>query len=188
MAESTPESTPTSLQRLLVSGYDDLKTRLKHRLGSESLASEILHETYLRLHRLGSIGPVQSPKAYLLRIALNVAATGRKADHRRLTRSEVEVLRHGSDHAADPAQIAEARSDIEALQRALNELPARRRAILLASRIEEAPHQDIARRFGISTRMVEKELKLALVHCGERLDRKVVQRFGPRPPERAREP
>jgi RNA polymerase sigma-70 factor (ECF subfamily) len=182
------ESTSTSLQRLLVSRYDDLKARLKHRLGSESLASEILHETYLRLHRLGPAGAVQSPRAYLLRVALNLAATGRKADKRHLTRSEVEMLRHRPDHAANPAQIAEARSEIEALQRAMNELPERRRAILLASRIEEASHQEIARRFGISTRMVEKELKLALVHCGERLDRKVVQRFGPRPPERAREP
>jgi RNA polymerase sigma factor (sigma-70 family) len=183
-----PEVTPTSLQRLLVSGYDDLKTRLKHRLGSETLASEILHETYLRLQRLGATGPVQSPKAYLLRVALNVAASGRRADHRRLTRSEVEILLHRPDDAADPAQITEARSEIEALQRALNELPARRRAILLASRIEETSHQDIARRFGISTRMVEKELKLALVHCAARLDRKLVQRFGPRPPESAGEP
>jgi len=182
------EVTPTSLQRLLVSGYDDLKTRLKHRLGSETLASEILHETYLRLHRLGAAGPVESPKAYLLRVALNVAASGRRADNRRLTRSEVEVLLHRPDHAVDPGQIAEGRSEIEALQRALNELPARRRAILLASRIEETSHQDIARRFGISTRMVEKELKLALVHCAERLDRKLVQRFGPRPPETTGEP
>jgi RNA polymerase sigma factor (sigma-70 family) len=176
------ESGPTPLQRLLVSGYDDLKARLRHRLGSEALASEILHETYLRLHRLNAAEPVQSPKAYLLRIALNLAATGRKADHRRLTRSEVEVLCYGSAYAADPAEIAEARSEIEALQRAVNDLPARRRAILIASRIEEASHHDIARRFRISTRTVEKELKLALIHCGERLDRKVVQRFGPRPP------
>jgi RNA polymerase sigma factor (sigma-70 family) len=177
------EITPTPLQQLLVSGYDDLKMRLKHRLGSEALASEILHETYLRLSRLGAAGPVQSPKAYLLRVALNVAATGRKADNRRLTQSEVEVLRYGSDHSVDPARIAEGRSELEALQRALNELSARQRAILLASRIEEVSHQEIALRFGISTRMVEKELKLALVHCAERLDRKVVQRFGPRPPE-----
>jgi RNA polymerase sigma-70 factor (ECF subfamily) len=175
------EITPTLLQQLLVSGYDELKTRLRHRLGSETLASEILHETYLRLSRLGAAGPVQSPKAYLLRVALNVAATGRMADNRRLSHSEVELLRHG--HTADPSQIAEGRSDIKALQRALNELPARRRAILLASRVEEISHQDIARRFAISTRMVEKELKLALEYCAERLDRKVVRRFGPRPPE-----
>jgi RNA polymerase sigma-70 factor (ECF subfamily) len=183
--EAMAVTTPTVLQQLLVSGYEDLKLRLKRRFGSEAFASEILHETYLRLDRLDTASPVQSPKAYLLRIALNVATDRHKADNRRLTRSEIEVLRQSAEHAADPARIAEGRSEIQALRRALGELPARRRAILLASRIEETPHQDIATRFGISTRMVEKELKRALAHCGERLDRKVVQRFGPRPPEKS---
>jgi RNA polymerase sigma-70 factor (ECF subfamily) len=175
-------TTPTFLQQLLVSGYDDLKKRLRRRLGSEAFASEILHETYLRLDRLNSAAPLQSPKAYLLRVALNVAADRRKHDNRKLTPSEIELLRHSADHMVDPAQIVEGRFEIEALCRALDDLPERRRAILLASRIEEAPHEEIAERLGISIRTVEKELKRALVHCGERLDRNVVQRFGPRPP------
>ncbi len=175
----------TFLQRLLINRYDDLKARLKHRLGSEAFASEILHETYLRLGRLDVAAPLQSPKAYLLRVALNVAADRRKADSRRLTPSEIELLRNGADHAASPAEIVEGRFEIEALCRALDELPERQRAILLASRIDETPHLEIAERFGISTRMVEKELKRALVHCGERLDRNVVQRFGPRAPEKS---
>ncbi|HBO0460127.1 TPA: RNA polymerase sigma factor VreI, partial [Pseudomonas aeruginosa] len=62
---------------------------------------------------------------------------------------------------------------------ALCELPARRRQILIASRLEETPHAEISRRFGISTRTVEKELKAALWFCAERLERKVIQRFGP---------
>jgi FlaA1/EpsC-like NDP-sugar epimerase len=49
--------------------------------------------------------------------------------------------------------------------------------------LPETPHQEIATRFGISTRMVEKELKRALEHCGQRLERKIVRRFGPRPEE-----
>jgi RNA polymerase sigma-70 factor (ECF subfamily) len=59
------------------------------------------------------------------------------------------------------------------------ELTPRQRAILVAARVEETPQADIARHFGISTRMVGKELRKALEHCGRRLDRKVTQRFGP---------
>lgn len=33
------QTTPTLLQQLLVSGYDDLKMRLRRRLGSEAFAS-----------------------------------------------------------------------------------------------------------------------------------------------------
>jgi RNA polymerase sigma-70 factor (ECF subfamily) len=38
---------------------------------------------------------------------------------------------------------------------------------------------DIAEQLGISQRLVEKELKLALMLCGARLNRDIVQRFGP---------
>jgi hypothetical protein len=31
--------------------------------------------------------------------------------------------------------------------------------------------------------MVERELKAALIHCGRRLGKNVVQRFGPKSPE-----
>ena len=56
----------------------------------------------------------------------------------------------------------------------------RRRDILLASRLEGISLRDIAGRHGISQRMVEIELKYALMHCGRRMGRKIVQRFGPR--------
>jgi RNA polymerase sigma-70 factor (ECF subfamily) len=69
--------------------------------------------------------------------------------------------------------------EIQSLVKALYELPARRRKILIAARLEEAPHLEISQRFGISTRMVEKEIKAALGHCAKRLERKVIQRFGP---------
>jgi RNA polymerase sigma-70 factor (ECF subfamily) len=65
----------------------------------------------------------------------------------------------------------------------LEELTPRRRMILLASRVEEVTLQEIANRLGISQRLVEIELKHALDHCAERLQRQVVRRFGPKPRE-----
>lgn len=61
----------------------------------------------------------------------------------------------------------------------MGELTVRQREILIAARVDDLPQQEIADRFRISVRMVGKELKKALEHCGERLDRRVVQRFGP---------
>ena len=181
--ELMADTTQTALRQLLASGYEDFKKRLKRRLGSEELADEVLHDTYLRVARAGDIADVQNPRAYLFRIALNLAADRRQADNRRLTRPEIDALLHIADAALDPARIVEARFEVEALERALEELPARRREIFIASRVEEVPHQEIAARFGISTRMIEKELKRALEHCAARLDRNVVRRFGPRPRE-----
>ena len=172
-------STPAILRRLFVAGYSEIRARLRRRFGSEEVADDVLHETWLRVARMGDPGPVKSPMAYLLRIAANVAEDKRQANARLLDFVEVEELLHFADETAEPGRIAEARDDIAAVERALAELPARRREIFLASRVSETPHQEIARRHGVSVRIVEREVKAALLHCAERLDREAIQRFGP---------
>lgn len=166
------ESSRGVLRDLLLSGYEEFAAWLTRRLGSAELAREALQETYLRLEGGNEIGPVRSPKAYLLRTAINIAINKRVSDRRRLGISETDMLLAIPDEAPDPARSAEARSEIEALTKALNELPERRRQIFLASWIEEVPHPEIARRFGISVRTVQIELKDALEHCAHRLRRK----------------
>jgi RNA polymerase sigma factor (sigma-70 family) len=167
------------MRAILEAGYRKFQERLRRRLGSDALATEVLHETWLRIGRMGDIGLVQRPESYLLRMALNVAADRREADSRKLNGAEIETLRHMMDDVLDPERIAEARAEMAALEAALNELTPRRKTIFLLARVSEMKHEDIALRFGISTRMVEKELLSALRHCSERLGRKVIRRFGP---------
>ncbi|WP_347900608.1 RNA polymerase sigma factor [Pseudomonas purpurea] len=169
----------SAMVRLFLTSYDDFKVRLRRRLGSEDLANDVLHETYLRVDRMEEPLNLSQPNAYLYRMALNIAADRRQSDARLLTGSEVEELLHVGDDTLDPARVVGGQKDIQSLLSALYELPARRRKIFIAARLEEAPHLEISRRFGISTRMVEKELKAALGHCATRLERKVIQRFGP---------
>ena len=164
---------------LFLTSYDDFKVRLRRRLGSEDLANDVLHETYLRVDRMEDAPDIAQPNAYLYRMALNIAADRRQSDARLLTGSEVEELLQVSDEALDPARVVGGQKEIQLLLSALYELPARRRKIFIAARLEEAPHLEISQRFGISTRMVEKEIKAALGHCAARLERKLIQRFGP---------
>jgi RNA polymerase sigma factor (sigma-70 family) len=121
----------------------------------------------------------------MFRIALNVAADRREAEKRRLSQAEIYAVLHIVDHVLDPERIVGTRAEFAALDRALRDLPPRRRAIFLLARVEEVAHEEIARRYGISSRMVEKELSRALDHCSERLDRNVIRRFGPRPRKRS---
>jgi RNA polymerase sigma-70 factor, ECF subfamily len=160
-----------TLLHVLLRGYDDLKRRLAHRLGSVELAGEALQDTFLRLEHAGDIGVVKQPQAYLYRVALHMAINRRVAENRRLTAAETEALLDIVDDAPDPARTAEARSEIEALKRAVLELPPRRREIFLAAWVSEVPPQKIAERFGLSLRMVQIELKHAREHCALRLGR-----------------
>ncbi|MBJ2347123.1 MULTISPECIES: RNA polymerase sigma factor [Pseudomonas] len=173
------EKEQSAMLKVFLASYDVFRARLRRRLGSDDLANDVLHETYLRVDRMEPPADVQKPGAYLFRMALNIAADRRAQDARLLTGTEIEELMQTADEHQDPAVIVGGQIEIRALMQALTELAPRRRQILMASRMEQTPHQEIAQRFGISTRMVEKELKAALQYCADRLERKVIQRFGP---------
>ncbi|MEW6642876.1 MAG: sigma-70 family RNA polymerase sigma factor [Pseudomonadota bacterium] len=165
-------TTWAALRGLLVDRYEELKLRLTRHLGSEELASESLHDTWLRLHREDEIGPVRNPPAYLLRIAVNTAMDRLRADGRRARRAEIEAALEVADAAPGPARETEARLEIEALEKAMRALPERTRAILMASRLEGLTHQAIAERMGVSRRTVAYELEraIALLEAGRAPD------------------
>lgn len=166
------------LRDLLLAEYIDLDRRLTRRLGSADLASDVLHETYLRLEAISKIGTVRSPKAYLFRIALNIANDRRRAESRRLTVSEVDSLLDIPDDRPDAARVIEDRSEVNLLKRAIAELPERRRSVLILSRIEGLPNREIAARLGVTVRTVETDLKQAIEHCADRLKRPSPDKFG----------
>ncbi|TAI60289.1 RNA polymerase subunit sigma-24 [Bradyrhizobium sp. Leo170] len=173
------EGSSIRMRAIFEAGYRQFWERLRHRLGSDALATEVLHETWLRIDSIGDVGAIRRPESYLFRMALNVAADKKQADSRRLSPAEVEIVRHMMDGVLDPERIAEARDEVASLEAALDELSPRRKAIFLLARVSEMKHDDIAQRFNISIRMVEKELVQALRHCSARLGRKVIRRFGP---------
>lgn len=170
---------PHSVRGLFLKNYEVFRQRLRRRLGSDELAVDALQETWFRVERMAGTGPERNPVAYLFRMALNIASDQRMAQSRLLTGIEIGELLDESSEAMDPAIVVNGQVEVEALARALEELPLRQRTILISARLENLMLTEIAAQHGISVRMVGKELKAALQHCGKRLDRKVVQRFGP---------
>lgn len=168
----------SGLRSLLLAEYVEFDRRLTRRLGSPDLASEALNETYLRLSGMREIGPVRNPKAYLFRIALNIASDRRRAEKRRLTADEVDSLLEIPDDRPDAARVIEDRSEVELLKRAIAELPERRRRVLMLSRIDGLPNREIAALLGVTVRTVETDLKQAVEHCAERLKRPARGKFG----------
>lgn len=159
----------TALQQLLVGNYDNLNQRLTRRLGSAEAADEALQETYLRLEKASLLAPVRRPVHYLYQIALNIAADRRRAETRRMTAAEIDVVLDLADEAPDPARVAEARSELRALQRVMDEMPERRRAIFRAVLLENVSRRVIAEKYGVSTRTVDIEVQRALEYGARRL-------------------
>jgi RNA polymerase sigma factor (sigma-70 family) len=159
------ETAITALRRLFVERYDDIKARLTKRLGSAELAGDALHETWLRLAHAEAATVVSSPQSYLFRAVLNTAEDQRRRAQRQLSAVEIDSLFDLEDATPSPEQTVAARSEVELLARVLAELPARRRAIMLASRLDGLKREQIAAQLGVTIRLVTKELRLAHEHC-----------------------
>lgn len=149
--------------------YAELRAFAVRRLRNRAIAEEIVQEAYLRLagHR---DEVVENPRAYLYRVVGNLVT-----DHQRRERvhSQVATGLTVTVDAIDPATDIErqliARERLALLSQAIAELPPRCRECFILRRFDDLSQEEVARRMGISRSMVEKHLRLALVHCTRRL-------------------
>jgi RNA polymerase sigma factor (sigma-70 family) len=160
------------VRRFLIDRYDDIKHRLTVRLGSPDLAGDALQDAWLNISRVETLEGVRNPGNYIFGVAMNAARDRmREANTRHLDAAEIDGLLDIADDAPGPVRAVESRSDLRALQTILQELPPRQREILLAARLDGTPRAEIARRLGISLRLVEKELQYAQEYCLRRRNR-----------------
>jgi RNA polymerase sigma-70 factor (ECF subfamily) len=163
------ETARNALRNLLISRYDDLKRRLARRVGSQDVAAEALHETWIRLGQLDTGRAVRRPESFLYRIAFNVAIDKHRAYSRWVGRAELEAVLASDEHLIDPEHIVAMRSEMAAMMKVLASLPERRQAIFKAALIEELSYREIGDRFGISLRSVEREMRQAFDHCSRNM-------------------
>lgn len=170
----------SSLRAALSADYEQLAKRLARSLGSADIAREALHETFLRMERVSDAMSVRSPVDYIFRTAINVAKDRRKSDNRLLSANEIAAIVDIPDDGPNAFEIVADRAEFDEFGKALSELSERRRQVFIAAHIEQIPHDEIAKRFGINARTVAFDLQHAMEHLSQRLGRKVVRRFGPK--------
>ncbi|WP_019643472.1 RNA polymerase sigma factor [Novispirillum itersonii] len=159
-----------SLLGLLIRHYDDLTRRLTRRMGSPAAAQDVVQDTYMRVSSLTNVPDLDNPRAYLYRVAGNIALDHLRAESREARRHLPAEALDGqpSDHPGADA-VAEQRQRLARLNAAINDLPERCRAVFLLHKIDGLSHAEIARRLGISRSAVEKHIIRALAHCRDRL-------------------
>lgn len=158
------------MRGFLVANYDLLKHQLGKKLGCQKRAEDLLHETFLRLHDKLSVGVVRSPRAFILRMASNIEIDRWRRDSRVLSTGEVEQLLDIEEAVETPHKQWEDQLALESLLLWIKELSPRRRDILLSVRLDGVSTRELAQRYGISQRMVEKELKWAHEYCARRME------------------
>jgi RNA polymerase sigma-70 factor (ECF subfamily) len=139
--------------------YDSVRRILRNRLDNEDDVAELAQETYLRVLRYRDCSS-ESLKHLLLRVAMNLAVS-----HRRQARQAKEHISLDDvelpQRAPSAEEVYEREERLERALSAVESLPARCRRVFFLSRLDGLRQRDIARRYGISLRLVEQQITRA---------------------------
>lgn len=147
----------------------ELRRYLRYRLRDAHMASDLVQDTFLRVIERPETR-VEDVRAYLYTIARNLLLNHKKQEARRRTDSVPhEWLGDIAADAPTPEDAADARLQLERLQRFISELPARTQQIFVLNRVDGLTHAEVARALSISESSVQKHLAMAIQHVTQRL-------------------
>jgi len=146
-----------------------LRSYLRSRFPSVE-ADDVVQESYLRLLKVRARGGVESVKAYVFTIARNTALA---VFRRRKFISDVPVNNLPDwcilDESPDAAAMANTHQQFMLAEEAIEQLPARCRAVITLAAFEQLSPRDIAQRLGIAESTVYVQLARGFKKCAEYL-------------------
>lgn len=129
---------------------------------SRGIAEDLVHDIFCDLwNRRRDWRPRVTVKAYLYRAARNKALNWLK--HHRVRQTwEADERRRKRPVSESPAEAAQYRELTRAMQRAIEELPARRRLVYTMVRQQDMTYVEVAAALDISSKTVENQMGRAL--------------------------
>lgn len=126
---------------------------------------DIAQLAFARVAALEDFRSVENPKAFLWRIAQNIAVSEKRSQAVRQRRPQnFGGLASGQQgDEVTPERLLAAREQIAAVAAALDAMPAKRRRMLVLNRIEGLSFAEIARRTGLSQTAVKKHVARAMI-------------------------
>jgi len=159
---------PQGLEALYRAHREELLRFLAARTGDPGDAEEILQEVWIRLGQTAR-APIANGRAYLYRMAQNLAVDRLRERRRRMRRERIwldDLAGAGPSEPADPAPNAEEamldREEGARLVSAVDTLPEGARRVFDLHKVEGLSHAEVATRLGISRSGVEKHMAVAM--------------------------
>ncbi|MDB5364219.1 MAG: fecI 1 [Rhodospirillales bacterium] len=144
---------------------------LRARLGCEQDSNDVAQESYLRLVQAMREGTVANPRAFLYRVAGNLAVDQLRRRRRwRTVDADEPLLAEALGTHPSPEAAFLARDDLERFAAMLEELAPKEREALLLFRIEGCSFAEIGRRMNLSEVMARRYALRALASCAARLE------------------
>ncbi|SDM87801.1 sigma-70 family RNA polymerase sigma factor [Polaromonas sp. JS666] len=153
--------------------YQELLNFCSRTLRNRDAAADIVQESYARVLAVQHSGQaVPEPRALLYRTARNL-----QVDQYRRSEVRGEALRTDAEasaaeldslaapEACEPDAAASSAQGVDALLAVIDALPLRCREAFILHKFDGLPHSEVAELMGISRKMVEQHIKLALDAC-----------------------
>lgn len=140
---------------------------MRRRLGRQE-AEDIVQDAYLHLLQKEKFETLDHPRAFLFRIASNLAVDALRKNRTRCRHAENELaLCDAADSKSAEAAAAEV-IEMRRFQAALNELPPVCRQAFILNRIDGFTHAEIAAQLSVSIRTIDRHMVKAQNHLQRR--------------------
>lgn len=141
----------------------DLIRFLMRRLRCAFTARDLAQDIWLKLDAVEDVQAVRNPRAYLFRMAANLATDHLRIEGRRAELlGEAQDLLYGDTEWRTPERDLIAREQMGRVQQAIAALPPMTREIFRLNRFEHRTQREIAAQLGVSTTTVENHIAKAL--------------------------
>ncbi len=144
---------------------------LRRRLGCPHGAADLAHDAFVRMLGARDVSGLREPRAYLTTTANRLIID--RARRQRIEEAylaELALAVQTLEGHPSPEQIITAVEALDHICRVIEGLAAKPRQAFLLHYLDGLTHATIAGQLGVSTRMVQKYLVRALLHCHRALD------------------
>ncbi|MET3493531.1 sigma-70 family RNA polymerase sigma factor [Variovorax boronicumulans] len=153
--------------------YRELLSFLSRKVSDRATAADMVQESYARVYAAQQAGePVREPRALLYRTARNlVIDQGRRSEVRaRYAEPEDDMASDEADNtlgptAFEPDAALASQQMVNTILAAIDRLPPRCREAFILHKFDGLAHAEVARRMGVSVKMVEQHVKNAVAAC-----------------------
>lgn len=176
MAEPLPDQARTSstsndaaaggdaMSRLFIEHNRALVSFLRLRVGSDHEARDIAQEAYVRLLQLNEQGAVSFLRAYLFKIASNLATDRMRGQSVRRAAHADPFFTRGEDEVTPDRGIC-AQQQLDIITLALQDLPEDLRTAFVLRRLDGLSSKEIGARLGVTERTAHNYIVKAMIHC-----------------------